>query len=277
MSETELKNNPKSSVHVVGKPEYYSLGSPEWTNLNASPYKSATWNYTPPGVGNFQNPEFATMNMANWGRLGAWHSATMRLNKALGFGRYEQSLKVAVGSGTITTFYLSEFKTDQQQEIDFEFSGNHPSGTKSVWTNVWWKGQQKGNMSWLGAKSGEGSPDSTQGWAKNVYRYMIDWEPDIITWSVDVTGTGNSYVTIRTQDMSNVGKYDESLCYPFISLWTSWKDGKQGWSPDASPFLEGRDAAGKEGNYADPCYQAFYFQPLKFTPSANNKLVTAVH
>ena len=69
-----------------------------------------------------------------------------------------------------------------------------------------------------------------------------------------------------TQDMATVGSYDESLCYPFIGFW-------KGWAPDGSPCLNGQDASGNCGA-SGPCYQAFYFQSLKFTPSANNRIVT---
>jgi hypothetical protein len=109
-------------------------------------------------------------------------------------------------------------------------------------------------------------PDTTSGWGTNVYRYMIDWEPDTITWSVDLTGSGNNYVTIRTQQMAEIGLYNESLCYAFISFWGYY-------SPRSDKFLDGEDATADCGA-SGRCYQAFFFQSLKFTPSANNRLVT---
>jgi hypothetical protein len=260
-------------VTVAGQSVYYSLGSPAWTNLTEGPYAPFTYGYSPPG-GGWAGGEMATMNMANWGGAGAWYSAKMRLGVALGFGQYEQSVKVGSGSGVTTTFYLSEFKQDKFQEIDFEFSGHctagaSPCGTQSVQTNVWWQGRQYPVVSpvWTGAPP-HPLPDTTSGWGADVYRYRIDWEPGTVTWSVDRTGSGNGYVVIRTQDMATVGSYDESRCYPFISFW-------QGWTPDGSPFLDGADAPGTCGA-SGACYQAFYFQSLKFTPSANNRLVTLV-
>ena len=43
----------------------------------------------------------------------------------------------------------------------------------------------------------------------------------------------------------------------------------------AKIFQKGADAEGKCGE-SGPCYQAFFFQPLRFTPSADNKLVKLV-
>lgn len=271
----ELKTDAARGLTVAGQSVYYSLGSPDWTNLTGGPYASSTYSYSPPPAGGGPNIELGTMNMANWGGEGSWYSAKMRLGVALGFGQYELSIKVGAGSGVTTTFYLSEFNQDQQQEIDFEFSGHctagsTPCGTQSVSTNVWWQGQQYVNTAtplWTGIPPNP-LPDTTSGWGASVYRYRIDWEPDTVTWSVDLTGTGNNYVVIRSQDMSTVGSYDESLCYAFISFW-------QGWTPDGSPFLNGADASGNCGA-SGGCYQAFYFQSLKFTPSANNQLVMLV-
>jgi beta-glucanase (GH16 family) len=100
-----------------------------------------------------------------------------------------------------------------------------------------------------------------------VYRYKIDWEPDAITWSVDLKESGNSYVPIHSQDMAQVSSYAESLCHVYISFW-------HGWTPDGSQF-DGKNAKANCGE-PGPCYQAFYFQPLKFTPSESNKLITLV-
>jgi len=214
--------------------------------------------------------------MAKWGQQPAWFSAKMRLAKRLGFGKYEQSIKVGKGSGVTTTFYLSEWDKDGEQEIDFEFSGHcdqshQPCGTKWVWTNIWGpkKGTQHGVRSNLWSGKEPSYADSTGGWGKDVYRYMIDWEPDVVTWSVDRTGSGNKYEVIRTQNLNEIGvHYDESLLAPFISFW-------QGWTPDGSSFLNGADASGNCGP-SGKCYQAFYFQPLKFTPSAKNRQVRLI-
>ena len=266
-----LKSDRDRGVTVVGQSVYFSLGSPLWKNLTGSIWAPATYDYSPPG-GGWADGEMATMNMAAWSGKGEWYSARMRLDVALGFGKYEQSVKVGVGAGVTTTFYLSEPEVDRQQEIDFEFSGHcspgaNPCGTQFVWTNVWWAGNQFANATplWVGTPPTP-LPDSTSGWGFSVYRYMIDWEPNTVTWSVDRTGSGNNYTVIRTQDMATIGIYDESLCRAFISFWS-------GWSPDGSTFRNGQDAPGKCGA-SGACYQAFYFQSLKFTPSANNRLVS---
>ena len=274
-----IQTNPAQGITAVNGSAYFSLGSPLWIQRTGGSFAKYTYSYAPPGHG-WDDGEMATMNMARWGNnpKDEWYSASMRLGMALGFGAYEQSLKVGKGSGVTTTFYLSEENADHLQEIDFEFSGHcvkpdehslkhdEHCSTSWVWTNVWWQEKQYGNRTplWAGSKP-EPTPDTTQGWGRSVYRYKIDWEPDIVKWSVDLTGTGNNYQCIRSQEMSAINaNYDERLCYPFISFWT-------GWTPDDSPFLKGDDATGKCGD-SGACYQAFYFQSLKFTPSSRNQL-----
>jgi hypothetical protein len=282
-----INTNPAQGITAVAGSAYFSLGSPLWIQRTEGPFAKYTYSYAPPGHG-WDDGEMATMNMARWGNnpKDEWYSASMRLNMALGFGAYEQSLKVGKGSGVTTTFYLCEENAVQLQEIDFEFSGHcykpgehcdkpveqcdkpgEHCGTASAWTNVWWKEKQheEATLLWPVSKPPSPMPDTTQGWGKSVYRYKIDWERDVVKWSVDLTGTGNSYQVIRSQEMSAIGAdYDEGLCYPFISFWT-------GWTPDGSPFLKGEDATGKCGD-SGACYQAFYFQSLKFTPSSRNQI-----
>ena len=257
---TAVKTDPATGVAVVRPSVYYSLGSPHWKNMTRGPFAPYTYHYSKPGEG-WKDGEMATMNMANWGGAGKWYSALMRLDVALGFGQYEQSVKVGVGKGVTTTFYLSEYNQaddkpkDKNQEIDFEFAGQ-----TIVQTNVWKPGGKEEQFSFKYDKL----EDSTGGWGFNVYRYRIDWEPATITWSVDVSGSGNSFVPIHSQDMASVGRYEESLCYVYISFW-------QGWTPDGSKF-DGEDAKANCGE-SGACHQAFYFQPLKFTPSNSNTLV----
>ncbi len=268
----QLKSDPANGVTVVGGSVYYSLNSTHWQNL-AGYNPKATYSYSPPRPEN-GNVEMATMNMAVFGTDKKFYSAKLRLGVALGFGRYEQSIKVGKGSGICTTFYLSQYDQDQIQEIDFEMSGHcdqtqEPCGTQSVLTCVWWNHVQHtiaDTKLWVGDKPTD-LIDTTSGWGTSAYRYMIDWEPDTITWSVDRTGSGNNYVMIRTQPMAAIGTYKESLCYVFISFWPYY-------SPRGDKFLNGQDTTTKCGD-SGLCYQAFFFQSLKFTPSAkNNRLVT---
>lgn len=266
----ELKSDPARGVTVAGGSVYYSLGSPHWINMNRSPFAPYTYHYSKPGEG-WNDGEMATMNLANWGGAGHWDSAQMRLEAPLGFGRYEQSIKVGSGSGATTAFYLSEYDQntdkpkDQDQEIDFEFAGyDHTCLQVTVWRRK--KTPQDESVQYPIVY--RVLPDSSSGWGGDVYRYKIDWEPDAVTWAVDLKGSGNSYTEIRKQEMSTAGSYDESLCYVYLSFWC-------GWTPDGSKFLSGADAKGTCGE-SGPCYQAYFFQSLKFTPSGNNKLVTLV-
>ena len=251
---TQLTTDRANGVTVEGGSVYYSLGSPHWKNLTRGAHAPATYHYSKPGEG-WKDGEFATMNMANWGREGAWYSALMRLDVALGFGRYEQSVKIGKGSGLITTFYLSQYdeakgdRLDQLQEIDFEFGGIQ---TDSVQTNVWWSGRQYAELNPLpknrDPKTTGPPPDSTEGWGADVYRYQMDWEPDAVVWSVDRSGSGNHYVDIRTQKMAGVGSYVESLCYVYMSFWH--QEGPDGWSVDGTRFLHGEGARGTAANRA---------------------------
>ncbi len=226
------------------------------------------------------------MNFVDWNQDGNWSSAKMRLKKALGYGDYELSIKVGKGSGVTTTFYLSERDRDQYHEIDLEFSGHctlpntpeNPCGTACVQTNVWQDTKQfpvYPTKLWSGGfPPPVPLPDNTQGWGFTVYRYKITWDQEQVSWWVDCF-TGNGYILLRSHDISKFGY--PTLLYPFISFWT-------GWTPDGSPFLNGQDATAKfklpvnkYGNAVDaPCYQAFYFQSLKFTPSKANKITKLV-
>jgi len=94
-----LKSDPANGVGVAAGSVFFSLGSTHWQNLTGGSYAAATFDYSPPGGKAWADGEMATMNMANWGGEGKWYSAKRRLNLALGYGTYEQSLKVGVGSG----------------------------------------------------------------------------------------------------------------------------------------------------------------------------------
>jgi len=274
-----INTDPALGVTAKDGSVYYSLGSNLWTQLTSGPHAKDTYSYSPQGGPGWKDGEFATMNMAKWDTN--WYSAKMRLEKALGFGTYEQSIKVGKGSGVITAFYLSEHDVDQIQEIDFEFSGHcnplsspdYTCGTAFVQTNVWHNGQQFPfpDKLWVHDEPQPPPyPDSTQGWGFNVYRYKIDWGPNVVSWFVDRSGSGTNYKFLRSHDISKFD-YQEQLLFPFISFWVDVKDGVPGWSPDGSKFDFGQSATGDCGP-SGKCYQAFFFQSLKFTPHKSNKI-----
>ncbi len=260
-------------IKTAGQSVYYSLGSPDWENLTGGPYAQDTYTYFAPDDPASRWPlgEYACMSMANWGNEDSWYSAQMRLNQALGFGTYEQSIKVGAGSGVTSTFYLNEFTGQQNQEIDFEFAGDQSEGCDSskCWTNVWSHGTAHSKCAdlWGNGAPPVPPPDSTQGWGFDVYRYKIDWEPRMVRWSVDLTGSGNQYTLLRRQKMASIGPvYNEGDLYVFMSFW-------QGWTPDNSPFTGSPPANGCQCAGSGPCYQAYYFQSLKFTPSSHNTMI----
>jgi hypothetical protein len=108
-----INTDPARGITVVNASAYFSLGSPLWIQLTGGPFAKYTYSYAPRGQG-WNDGEMATMNMARWGNnpKDEWYSASMRLDMALGFGAYEQSIKVGVGSGVTTTFYLSQKDAD---------------------------------------------------------------------------------------------------------------------------------------------------------------------
>ena len=287
----DLRTNPTLGITVTTETAWISLSNPNWEQLaqEGDWFKDLTWDYHAPG-NPWQRVEWAIMHMVDWDRNGQWSSAQRRLNMALGFGRYVLSIKVGTGnppssgSGLTTTFYLcgkDATGPEGGQEIDFEFSGHQPNGTSWVWTNVWDKTQQHGEKTklWLGAQP-ELLPNSTQGcWPpkdgdpRNVYRYMIDWQPKTVTWWVNRVGHGDNYEKICSVDVSGF-KYREDQCYVFISFWNSQK---KGWSPDGSKFDAGTAASTApdqitvKGDVV-PCFNAFYFQSLEFRPGPDNKI-----
>ena len=125
----------------------------------------------------------------------------MRLSIALGYGQYEQSIKVGKGAGVCTTFYLSQYDEDKLQEIDFEMSGNcnpgqTPCGTQTVLTCVWW--QQKKYLQqftplWVGAQPSS-MPDTTSGWGKK----RVSLQDRLGEGYRDVVGRSPSYPATTT-------------------------------------------------------------------------------
>jgi Glycosyl hydrolases family 16 len=265
-----INSDPAQGVFVdlkSGSVEF-ALNDNLWIELTGGPYAGAVSNFCPASQ---CKQDLLTMNMANWGNQDAWYSSSRALKKALGFGTYEQSIKVGAGKGLITTFYLSELgdngkPVDQMQEIDFELSGYcndpgnaHKCGTASAWTNVWWEKQQKAE--WTLLKPQVPTPNTST----HVYRYKIDWQPSRVVWWVD---TGAGYVLIRTFTQNDdpnikINKYVESKCNIFISFWHADFLGSNCSPPEGATGDCG--ASGK-------CYQAFYFGPLRFTPSPENTI-----
>jgi hypothetical protein len=280
--------DPTLGITVTSKTAWISLSSPNWEQTGQDWFKELTWSYKPPGHP-WKNVEWAIMHMADWNKDKNWSSAQRRLNTPLGFGRYVLSIKVGTGlkpgygAGLTTTFYLcgKDIGPKGGQEIDFEFSGHQPDGTSWVWTNVWHNKQQYGEKSklWSGAQANT-LPNSTQGcWPpadgdpNNVYRYMIDWQPNTVTWWVNRVGHGDNYEKIRSQDVSGF-RYREDECYVFISFWNSQQGG---WSPDGSQFNAGTAPTSAPDQIwvngaTVPCFNAFYFQSLEFTPGPDNKI-----
>jgi hypothetical protein len=129
----------KPKEGTLGK-AYFSLGSNLWKQLTGGS-GGKTWSFE--GTKDWPWKEHAKMILAEW-EPKAWYSAQMRLEMALGYGLYRQTIQVGKGSGLCTTFYLCERDTTHVHEIDFEFSGHcYPPtrekpycGTATVWTNV---------------------------------------------------------------------------------------------------------------------------------------------
>jgi hypothetical protein len=280
-----INTDPAQGITVKGNSAYFSLGSPLWEQLNhvfEGKPTDYTWLYND-ATGH--SIEWAIANMADWNSDGNWSSAKMRLKLPLGYGRYEQSIKVAKGPGMTTTFYLCEKDRDQIQEIDFEFTGNpdprkgQRAGNEWVWTNIYYPGFASGDGKitdlWTEGGPRPGYVDSTQGWFSPEpypYRYAIDWGPKTVSWYVDRTGSGNSFECIRTFPIKG---QDEALCHVFFSFWPRHSPDAN-WCPDGSEFdpngAPKNKVTVKEKNKVYDAYQSFFFQPLSFTPGPDNKI-----
>jgi hypothetical protein len=255
-----INTDPNLGITAMDGRAYFSLGSSLWSQLTGGHGKE-TYTYSPPGQP-WPSGEMGTMTLKKWDD--DWYSAKLRLERALGFGTYEQSITVGKGAGMTTTFYLCEHDRDGgkgAQEIDFEFSGNcnpqqNPCGTQFVHTNVWRNSGQsyQHNKLWSGNPP-HPLPDSTAHREDKAYRYKLVWEPDHVEWFVDRRDRGTGYESLRRHNMSQFG-YREDLLYPFISFW-------KGWSPDDSPFCPATP---------DTVFQAYYYESLAFTPSKNNRI-----
>lgn len=267
-----INTDPANGIYVVNGAVEFALNSPLWKTITGGP---PHWDFCQAGMSECPNADRLRMNMAQWDpkKREVWYSAQLVLYKALGFGTYELSIEVAQGKGVATTFYLSEVEIDPKepsglkpkdhnQEIDFELGTDcgeppihHPDkcSAAKAWTNIWWAGAQYQQNTPL--KPDLPLPDTTA----NIYRYKIDWRQDGVVWYVD-TGSVAGYVPIRGP--VSKGKYIESKCYPFISFWAP------------ADFL-GSVFTGKDTTAVcdtKPCYQAFYFGRLRFTPAVGNTL-----
>lgn len=96
------------------------------------------------------------------------------------YGRFEASIKAALGSGLVTGLFLH--RSAPRQEIDLELLGNDP---RAMLVNVYFNPGDEGTAMAFGYR---GAPlrinldfDTTE----SFHLYAIDWRPGLVTWSVD--------------------------------------------------------------------------------------------
>jgi beta-glucanase (GH16 family) len=122
------------------------------------------------------------------------------------FGRVEVVMQAAPGVGIISSAVLM---SDDQDEIDWEFSGNNfAMGGGNVGTNYFGKGIE-GNYD-RGTYPAVSSPQT------QFHSYVLDWSAEQLTWSIDgavVRTLGNNNAT------SGSYQYPQSPMQVQLGLW----------------------------------------------------------
>lgn len=98
-------------------------------------------------------------------------AAELRTKKMFLYGRFEAEMKASDALGCITAFFLYRPNASQFTEIDFEISGKFP---KAITINHW-----------VDKRSHNKEIDLTFDTSKDFHTYVIDWQPNIITWEID--------------------------------------------------------------------------------------------
>ena len=109
-----------------------------------------------------------------------YRSGAFASSRTFAYGRFEASIKAALGSGLVTGLFLH--RNAPRQEIDLELLGNDP---RAMLVNVYFNPGDEGTAMAFGYR---GAPlrinldfDTTE----SFHLYAIDWRPGLVTWSVD--------------------------------------------------------------------------------------------
>lgn len=95
-------------------------------------------------------------------------------------GRFEGEIKAAAGPGLITGFFLH--RNAPRQEIDIEFIGDDPT---RMLANVYFNPGDVGSTMSFGYRGSPCRIDLGFDATLDFHHYMIEWQPEGITWRVD--------------------------------------------------------------------------------------------
>lgn len=165
-----------------------------------------------------------TENGANFTISEQGDSPTIRSNFYIFGGRVEFWLKVAPGTGIISSVMLL---SDDLDEIDLEFLGGN--GT-AVQTNYFGKGVN--NYTW------EADFAVSGGTLADFHNYTIDWKQDSLNWYID----GTHVRSLTPEEANNTHSYPQTPCRIYVGPWAG------GDSKNAKGTITW---AGGETNYDD--------------------------
>lgn len=153
-------------------------------------------------------------------------SPTIRSKFYIFWGRYEISLKVAPGTGIISSLMLL---SDDLDEIDIEFMG---ANATQVTTNIFSKGDEEDHSF--------GKEHVMAGGNQGDYHtYIVDWTKDRLEWSID----GNVIRTLAYNDAKNGDKFPQTPMRMNIGIWAggdpSLPPGTIEWAGGKTDYAKG--------------------------------------
>ncbi|XWW98234.1 hypothetical protein V2A60_006231 [Cordyceps javanica] len=153
-------------------------------------------------------------------------SPTIRSKFYIFWGRYEISLKVASGTGIISSLMLL---SDDLDEIDIEFMG---ANATQVTTNIFSKGDEDDHSFGKEHVMAGGNQD-------DYHTYIVDWTKDRLEWSID----GNVIRTLAYNDAKNGDKFPQTPMRMNIGIWAggdpSLPEGTITWAGGKTDYSKG--------------------------------------
>lgn len=232
-----------------------AFGTSSFFNFNSTPSLDL-WETTAGSV-SYDSDSGAAFSVAKQG-----DSPTIRTRFYIFWGRYEISLKVAPGTGIISSIMLL---SDDLDEIDIEFMG---ANATQVTTNIFAKGDDDDHSY---GKEHVMAPN--QG---DYHTYIVDWTKDRLQWSVD----GNVVRTLTYGDANNGQKFPQTPMRMSVGIWAAgdpnqppgviaWAGGETDYSKGPytmyvkSVKLEDYTTGSKQYSYGD---KSGSYQSIQVTP-----------
>jgi beta-glucanase (GH16 family) len=109
-----------------------------------------------------------------------YRSGAFTSSRTFAYGRFEASIKAALGSGLVTGLFL--YRNAPRQEIDLELLGNDP---RAMLVNVYFNPGDEGTAMAFGYRGAPFRINLDFDTTESFHIYAIDWRPGLVTWSVD--------------------------------------------------------------------------------------------